>query len=142
MSASRRTTRWITVTVLIFVLAIGLAFAAGQFIRSDHSQAIENAGITPTVTAVVEEKTLTVAMPTATGTVSVGRTWPLHVSSGEFENSVVTHVAVELDTQIPRAMCSEGFPVGPLSFSISHSPSTATLLTETWAMMSAHYRRR
>lgn len=100
MSASRRNTRWITVTALVFVLAIGLAFAAGQFIRSDHSQAIENAGITPTVTAVVEEKTLTVAVPTATGTVSVGRTWPLHVSSGEFENSVVTHVAVELDTQI------------------------------------------
>lgn len=100
MKTSRPTTRWITVTTLVFILAIVLAFTAGQFVRSEHSQAIENAGITPPVTTVVEEKTLTMTTPTATGTVSVGRTWPLHVPTGEYENSVVTDVAVEPGTRI------------------------------------------
>lgn len=100
MKNSRRATRWITVISLVLILAIALAFAAGQLVRSERSQAIENAGVTPTVTAVVEEKTLTKTVPTAAGTVSVGKTWALHVANGDYENSVVTDLTVEAGTRI------------------------------------------
>lgn len=66
-------TRWLWLWGAGCVVVIIMAFVAGMFVRSPWEAAIANAESTPTVTAVVEQRTINPERDLITGTVTLGR---------------------------------------------------------------------
>lgn len=82
--------RWIVLTVLICVAAVGGAFAAGTMVRSGNDKAAANSRTVPTVTAMVEERTITPAPFEATGKLSLGTAWDATVPTTGSVDPIVT----------------------------------------------------
>ncbi|MFT3942441.1 MAG: peptidoglycan-binding protein [Ancrocorticia sp.] len=91
----RRRYRWIILTVVVCLVAIGGAFAAGTMVRSGSERAAANSRTIPTVTATVEEHTIQPQPFQTTGKLSLGTTWDatLPAITGADPIVTATHLA-------------------------------------------------
>lgn len=85
-------TRWLWLWGAGCVVVIIMAFVAGMFVRSPWEAAIANAESTPTVTAVVEQRTINPERDLITGTVTLGRDETVTVIATDAPRQVVTQI--------------------------------------------------
>lgn len=113
-------TRWLWLWGAGCVVVIIMAFVAGMFVRSPWEAAIANAESTPTVTAVVEQRTINPERDLITGTVTLGRDETVTVIATDTPRQVVTQIHTKRGNPHIRHLASNSVrsPADRLTFAL------------------------
>lgn len=84
---------WVVLLIVLFCALITIAVLISLVIRSPHEAAVHNSQKLPTVTAKIEQHSLTKPSETLEGQISTGSNQDIKIS-GDGNPAVVTHVAV------------------------------------------------